>query len=437
MYEELKVAPEESEPRITVGELKSNPDLPTPIYISPKLRMILLIAIGLIVIWLCITAPNVPRLIVLGATVSLILSFPVRLLSRWIPRRISILIVIVSTILFAILLLALIIPFAVNEISEFAERLPDTVSDLEGVLREILTDFYRRGIISDPPDAIIENLEETMFSQAQEIAETLLNNLATTLTGTFNLLITMFGVIFIATYLLVDIPRFRESFIRSFAPGYRPDAAILWKTLGDSLSRYLAGLSVSIAVQGLLVTIGLYFLEVPYAVILGLWMSATAILPYVGAFIGAIPAVLIALTISWELALGTVVLYIAVNQFDGNFVTPRVQANAVRVHPLLIFLAVIAGSQMGGALGAILAVPTLAVIRVLSEFFWVRLRVQGSQEDTLLSAMRNDLALERISNQTSTMPSELNLTPRRRRPKPRARTIVTVPRTRSKRRAAF
>lgn len=347
----------------------------------------------------------------------------------------SILVVVVSTILFAILLLALIIPFAVNEISDFAERLPDTVGDLEDVLREILFDFYRRGIISDPPDAIIDNLEETMFSQAQEIAETLLNNLATTLTGTFNLLITMFGVIFIATYLLIDIPRFRESFIRSFAPGYRPDAATLWNTLGESLSRYLAGLSVSIAVQGILITIGLYIIEVPYAVILGLWMSATAILPYVGAFIGAIPAVLIALTISWQLALGTVVLYIVVNQFDGNFVTPRVQANAVRVHPLLIFLAVIAGSQMGGAFGAILAVPTLAVMRVLGEFFWVRLRVRGAQEDTLLSAMRNDLALERISNQSAPSSKAVHQASRRRS-HPRQHKVVTAPQVRMKRRAA-
>lgn len=420
MTEEQLETPLETEPRISVSELTTNPALPTPIYISPRVRLILLVAIGVLVVWICTTAPNVPRLIVLGATVSLVLSFPVRLLSHWMPRRVAILAVVVSTITFSILLLALIIPFAVNEITEFAESLPDTVEDLENVLRTILQDFYRRGMISETPDSIIANLEDTMFTQGQGIAETMLNNLTTTLTGTFNLLITTFGVIFIATYLLIDIPRFRESFIRSFAPGYRPDAAILWETLGESLSRYLSGLLVSIAVQGILVTIGLYFINVPYAVILGLWMSATAILPYVGAFIGAIPAVLLALTISWEMAVLTVVLYIAVNQFDGNFVTPRVQASAVRVHPLLIFLAVIGGTQISGALGAILAVPTLAVIRVLSEFFWVRLRVRGSQEETLLSAMRNDLTMERIGQQSATPTMDYLRSRRRQRPVPRA-----------------
>jgi predicted PurR-regulated permease PerM len=386
----------------TVDELTLNPDLPTPIYISSRVRFLLLAAAGLVLIWLAMNAPSVPRLLVLGATLSLVLSFPVRLLTRWMPRRIAILAVVLSAIACIILALALLIPFTVSEISRFAESLPDTVKSLEKILRDVLTDFRQRGWIEQDPDTIIDNLQGTMFSQAQGIAENLLTNLTDALTSTFNLLITAFGMIFIATYFLIDIPRFRESFIRSFAPAYRTDAAQLWQTLGESLSRYLAGLSISILIQGVMVTIGLYFIDVPYAVILGIWMSATAILPYVGAYLGAIPAVLIAVTISWQLAIGTIVLYIVVNQFDSNFVTPRVQGNAVRVHPLLIFLAVIAGGEIAGGLGAIMAVPTLAVLRVLGEFFWLRLRVRGLQEDTLLAAMRNDLVIERIGNQSAT-----------------------------------
>jgi predicted PurR-regulated permease PerM len=389
-------------PQITIDELTLNPDLPTPIYITSRTRLILLAAMGLVLVWFALNAPSVPRLLLLGGTLALILSFPVRLLTRWMPRGIAIIVVVTSTIALIALALGLIIPFAVSEISQFAEGLPDTLEDLENVLRDVLVDFRRRGWIEQNPDTILDNIEETMFAQGQVLAETLLDNLIVTLTSTFNLLITAFGMIFIATYLLVDIPRFRSTFVRSFAPGYRPDADRLWQTLGESLSRYLAGLTISIAIQGLLVALGLYVIGVPYAVIFGLWMSATAILPYVGAFIGAIPAVLVALTISWQMAVVTVLLYVAVNQIDSNFITPRIQGNALRVHPLLIFLAVIAGGEISGAFGAILAVPTLAVLRVLGEFFWVRLRVRGPQQDTLLSAMRNDLAMERLVHQSAT-----------------------------------
>ena len=90
--------------------------------------------------------------------------------------------------------------------------------------------------------------------------------------------------------------------------------------------------------------------------------------------------------------IGTVVtalLYVLINQVEANFITPRIQGNAVRVHPLLIFIAVLLGSELGGAFGAIIAVPALAVTRVLSEFFWERLRVRGAQQ-TFLSAIGSD-----------------------------------------------
>ena len=372
---------------------------PTPIYITPRTRLILLVLSGIVLYIFAISAPNVVRLFLLGSTVALILSFPVRFLQRFMSRGLAILVVALSTFLFAIISLALLIPFAVSEISGLAEALPETVDDLQELARDALEEFYRRGWMEQHPDTVLNDLEATIFDAVQQITTDLLTNLVSTLTRSVNILITTFGVIFVSIYLLVDIPRFKETFVRMFAPAYRTDARILWDTVGYSLSRYLGGLLISITIQGLMATVGLSVLGIPYALILGLWMSATAILPYVGAFLGAIPAVAIALTISWQLTLATILLYVAINQLEANFITPRIQGSAVRVHPLLIFFAVIAGSNMFGPLGAIMAVPVLAVLRVLGEFFWLRLRVRGDQE-TLLSAMRSDLADERMAQQT-------------------------------------
>lgn len=76
--------------------------------------------------------------------------------------------------------------------------------------------------------------------------------------------------------------------------------------------------------------IGLWLLGVLYFFVLGIWMAVTAILPYIGAFLGGIPAVIIALTISWQLAVVTIVLYVVINQVEGNLITPRIQGNAVQ-----------------------------------------------------------------------------------------------------------
>jgi len=379
--------------RITPGNVPSQdgetapPFEPTPIMITPRTRLIVLIAITIALVWLALEAPSIPRLLVLGSTLALILSFPVRLLTRFVSRPMAILIVMASMIALVVIALTLLIPFMISEISRFIEVMPDTVASIQKMLREILDDMYRRGWVKDNPDTLLSNFEGTLFDRAQVVAETLLNNTAATLTRSFNILITAFGVLFIATYLLIDVPRFKDTFVKTFAHRYREDAAQLWNTLGDSLSRYLAGLLISITFQGLAAMIGLYYIGIPYALILGIWMAATAILPYIGAFLGAIPPILIALTMGWETTALTLLLYVLVNQIDSNFVTPRVQGSALRVHPVLIFVSVIGGSEIGGPLGAIMAVPTLAVIRVLAEFFWVRLRVDDDKQETLLVAM--------------------------------------------------
>jgi predicted PurR-regulated permease PerM len=359
---------------------------PTPIYIGQRMRLIMLAAIALGIFILAREAPSIPRLLLLGATVALVLSFPVRLLSGFMPRGPAILIVIGSTVLLTIVGLGLAIPFAVSEISQFVTQLPETAESIQNLVRDILVEFNRRGWMNQNPDVVIEDFQASLFDRGEMIAENVLTNVLGTLTRTFSILITTFGVIFIATYLLIDIPRFKEKFVLSFSPAYRPDAVHLWTTIGESLSRYLAGLLLSIAIQGSMATLGLALLGIPYALVLGLWMSVTAILPYVGAFLGAIPSVLIALTISWQMALAVAGLYVVINQIEGNLITPRVQGEAVRVHPLLIFISVIGGSEIAGFLGAVLAVPTLAVLRVFAEFLWVRLRIRQPQ-DTVLVAL--------------------------------------------------
>ncbi len=382
---------------------------PTPIMITPRTRLIVLIAITIALVWLALEAPSIPRLLVLGSTLALTLSFPVRLLTRFVSRRMAILIVMTSMIAIVVLALTLLIPFLISEISHFIEVMPDTVASIQKLLREVLDDMYRRGWVKDNPDTLLSKFEGTLLDRAQVVAETLLNNTVATLTRSFTLLINAFGVLFIATYLLIDVPRFKDTFVKTFAHRYREDAAQLWITLGDSLSRYLAGLLISITFQGVSVMFGLYFIGVPYALILGIWMAATAILPFIGAFLGAIPAIFIALTMSWETAVLTLVLYVLVNQIDSNFVTPRVQGSALRVHPVLIFVSVIGGSEIAGPLGAIMAVPALAVVRVLAEFFWVRLRIDDDEQETLLVAMSgNELDVD-VEDEEGTADVEIDV----------------------------
>jgi predicted PurR-regulated permease PerM len=87
-----------------------------------------------------------------------------------------------------------------------------------------------------------------------------------------------------------------------------------------------------LAIEGALSAAGLLLLGVPYALALGAFVSVTAIIPYLGPWIGAIPAVLVALTVSPTTALLTALLFLVIQQLEGNFLTPQIQGDTLRVH---------------------------------------------------------------------------------------------------------
>ena len=348
---------------------------PTPIPISPRARTALIAAAVLAVILFIYAAPVVPRLLILGAALALGLSIPVQLLEGVMSRRAAILIVVVGLLLLIVIALLVFIPILVFQLTELVANSPRYITQLQDLSVQALEWLRQRGLSTAEPQEVIQRTRQEILSQAQGVAQNLLTSVLEGVTQAVSALIGIFGVIFVAVYMLADVGRFRAGFIRLMPTRYRGDAEALWKMLSTSLSRYIGGLLISITVQGVAATLALYVIDVRYAILCGLWTAATAVLPYIGAYLGAVPAVIFALFDSPVKALVTVGIYIAINQLEGNFLTPRIQGEAVRVHPLMIFLAVLAGSEIGGLLGAIVAVPSLAVLRVLVEFFAHRLYV--------------------------------------------------------------
>ena len=197
--------------------------------------------------------------------------------------------------------------------------------------------------------------------------------------GAAGFAVQVFAILFIAIYLLVDVRKVRDAFTGLPPERYRADAVALWHAFGVSMSRYLSGMVFVAAFQGVLMSIALWALGVPYALLLGVWVALTSVIPTFGAWLGAVPAVLLAITQSATTAVLTVLLYVFIQQVESNILTPRVQGQAAHVHPILVLLTVIWTAQALGLLWSALAVPALVVIRVLFDFFRVRLRVWPEQ----------------------------------------------------------
>jgi predicted PurR-regulated permease PerM len=323
-------------------------------------------------------SPTVPIVLLGGFAVALVLSFPVRWLSRIMPRWLAMVVtflVLGGAILLAFLIL---IPILAVQLVSFVQATPDIVASARKTLRNVLQPLANYGLLSGTPDEFMRELGQDLLDLAKSVGRNILGSLVSFVSGTVSLVLTLFGVLFVAVYLLANVRKIKASFLMAAPKRYRRDAAQLWEDEGISLSRYLSGLGLDMIIQGAISSIGLFLLGVPYALLLGTWVAFSAIIPYLGAWLGAIPAVLVALTISPGKAILTALLYLIIQQIEGNVLQPRIQGQALNMPSILIFLGVIAGAEIAGFLGILFAVPTLAVLKVLYDFFRARLYTEDA-----------------------------------------------------------
>lgn len=360
---------------------------PTPIPVSPRLMTIIL-AVGLLVLFLMLYAAPIILIIAFGGTaLAIVLSYPVRALSRVMPRGLAILVTFLALIGIVVLALVVLIPILIEQLSRLIAFTPDIALTADRLLNDTLQWLDQRELLGGAqPDEFVGSILQDVFVRLRELSENVLGSLVGLISGAFNFGVMLFGILFVAIYLLVDVRKVKAAYLRTAPHRYRQDAQELWDAFGTSLSRYLGGLVFVILIQGTLAGLALYFLGVQYALLLGVWVSLTAIIPYLGAFLGAIPAVILAAFTDnpVTIVILTIIVYTAIQQLEGNFLTPRIQGQALHVHPILVLFAVIAGGQLAGLIGIIFAVPTLAVLRVFFDFFRVRLQTDsGPDPDTV------------------------------------------------------
>ena len=137
------------------------------------------------------------------------------------------------------------------------------------------------------------------------------------------------------------------------------------------LRLWLKGQAIAMVVVGLLTGFGLWMLGMPSALVLGLMAGLLEFIPFAGPIIAAIPAVLLALAVSPELGLWVVLLYLAVQQFEGNVLTPLVQQYAVDLPGAVLLFSLIGFGTLFGTLGVILAAPLAVVTLVLVKRLYV------------------------------------------------------------------
>ncbi|HET6261857.1 MAG TPA: AI-2E family transporter [Chloroflexia bacterium] len=349
---------------------------PTPIRIPKRTRTVLVVLGGILLALLMWFAPTVPVVLLGGFALAMALSFPVRWLSYLMPRGLAILATFLLLIGAGALALLFVVPILIAQLASLVKAAPDIAREANATARSLLEPLSQLGLLPGTPDQFMSKLGQDVVNLTQELARKTLGGLVRFVSGAIGVALSLFGVLFVAVYLLANVRRLKATFLVRSPTRYRRDARQLWGAFAFTFSRYLSGLGLDMFIQGAISAIGLYFLGVPYALLLGTWVSLTAVIPYLGAWLGAIPAVIVAFTVSPATALLTALFYLIIQQLEGNVLQPRIQGSALHVPSILIFLAVIAGGEMVGLLGVIFAVPALAALKVLFDFFRARLETE-------------------------------------------------------------
>jgi predicted PurR-regulated permease PerM len=193
-------------------------------------------------------------------------------------------------------------------------------------------------------------------------------------------------VLVVSIYMLLDMERLRGAVNRRFPP--IPGSQPLLERMEHAIVRYVRGQLLLSAIIGTSAGLGLWILGVTgavhginhYALLLGVWVAIAELIPYVGPWLGAIPAIGYALVQHPLSALWVTLLFLGVHQAEGHVVAPLVLGNALRLHPLLVIFGLLAGGEIYGLPGVLVALPLLAAARAMWEFFGERVELERWHE---------------------------------------------------------
>jgi len=190
----------------------------------------------------------------------------------------------------------------------------------------------------------------------------------------------------VSIYMLLDLPRLARAVDRRFPPGpgsppllTRMDQALVGYVKGQALLSLIIGTSAGVGIW-LLGVLGLLPGADTYALLFGAFVAVTELIPYLGPWLGSVPPLVYALVVHPVAAIWVALLFLFIHQIEGHVVVPNVMGSALRLHPLLVIFGLLAGAEINGLPGALVALPILAAARTIWEFFADRIALESWDE---------------------------------------------------------
>lgn len=293
---------------------------------------------------------------------------------RWKKFRISrgLASFIVLLLMLAVLGLALyyIVPEMAYQIEQLAKNLPHYVSQVQNYLTRTFTG-------KKLPDWSRNIDLQSYLNKAQSSASQLLKKTVLSMTqgfGTFvgmitSVAVTLVTVPFMLFYMMKDGPKLLPAIKKNLPEKTAERVGDLLEKMSHTISKYISGQVIECLFVGTFSAIGYALVGIRYALLIGIFAGITNIIPYLGPYIGLIPALMLAAPMGLKGIFWVIVVCIVVQQVDGNLVYPNVIGKSLDIHPLTIIVLLLVAGNLAGLLGMILGVPLYAIVKTVFQYF--------------------------------------------------------------------
>jgi predicted PurR-regulated permease PerM len=303
--------------------------------------------------------------IIIAAVFLCYVMFPaVRRLNKRLPMWASIVIVYAAVGVVVVTALAFIVPAASAEVRQFVQDAPGIARDAEAALSDPNNPIGGRL----PPSVrdYIASLPTEFVSLADRYGAAVTRSFFGVFVSAVSILAIFVIVPIAAIYLMIETDAMHRGFVSLIPPPARPKTLEILGGINAVLGGFIRGQLLVALIVGLLVAVMLTFLHVRFAILIGLVAGLLEVIPYVGAIAGAVPAVVISLVTNGPVnAVFVVIGFIIINQLEGHLIAPNIVGPSVGLPPLAVIVALLAGGELFGLLGLVVAVPIAGIIRVL------------------------------------------------------------------------
>ena len=330
---------------------------------------------------------------VIGFVIAYVLNPVVEAMGRIRIRRAFAVVIVYLALIVLLVFFSILLTQVVVELSRFVNLIPTAVESGAaqigrlGAWTQTLVDrlpaFLTERFGVGGGDELALQFQEQLSQLLENTTEALLQLLERLVTGGPAVLLTsatsiisttlqVFLILLASGYFLYDFPRFVANFRRFVPLRWRPISDDLTAKADLAVGGYLRGQLMITSILGVMIWIGLSLIGIPLATAISFLAAIFNLVPYLGPVVGAVPAVLLGFTVGPWAALLAVVVFVAANQLEGNVLSPMILSRSVNLHPVTVLLAIMAGLGLLGFLGALLAVPVVALLKVVLEDYLLK-----------------------------------------------------------------